>query len=118
MRRQKTFELDLRANPLYQPGKDKYWEPISAMLKTYSRDDPPTRPHLAVPVPLPEYLLKQARDPRVSAYHEAVADLINIAFYFLLRVSEYTKPRSHKQHTHPFHIKNHCHVKTTSQCQS
>ena len=53
--------------------------------------DPEKSPKLAVPVGLPEYLVKKAlRRPKGPARQTAVAHLVNIAFYYLLRVGEYT----------------------------
>ncbi|HEY9815756.1 MAG TPA: hypothetical protein V6D20_08150 [Candidatus Obscuribacterales bacterium] len=65
-------------------------------------------PQLAVPVTLPEHLLNSARaNPRLGAKQKATADLVNIAFYYLLRVGEYaytTNPK--KRRTTPFQTRN------------
>ena len=72
------------------------------MLRTYRREDPRSKPQLAVPVAAVEYLLSEATtsDP----HQTAVADLTNIAFYYLLRVGEYTKPRHKGTLTVPFRV--------------
>jgi len=102
----KTFELDLQPNPTYQVGAYKqYWAPLRDMLRGYRRDDPKSEPQLAVPVKLTEHLLHQAwTTTNRCPTRLATADLINIAFYYLLRVGEYTKPRSSRTNTIPFRV--------------
>ncbi len=56
------------------------------------RADPPAVPQLAVGIEVPEHLVKEAfklQDPKAHA----IGLLAVIAFYYLLRVGEYTKPR-------------------------
>ena len=62
------------------------------MIEGYRHTDPPTIPQLAVPVTVPHKHYQQsigATDP----LHKRVGCLMMVAFYFLLRVGEYTKPR-------------------------
>ena len=62
------------------------------MVEGFRRDDPPSVPQLAVPIIVPnacfEASCKQS-NPRI----QTAGSLILIAFYYLLRVGEYTKPR-------------------------
>jgi hypothetical protein len=66
--------------------------PFRHLLKAYKNKDPAPQPQLAIPV---------ATIERAATYHQApnsdliraTADLIAIAFFFLLRVGEYTMPR-------------------------
>lgn len=104
----KTFELDLRPNPTYQPGAyGTYWAPIRDMIRCYRRDDPKSSPQLAVPVAITEYLLDAHWNQNPHCPHaQATADLTNIAFYYLLRVGEYTKPRNTKTNTTPIRLKD------------
>ena len=86
------------------------WARLKAQLDCYKRQDPPTLPQLAVPVTLTEHLLDEAfaspaRTP-TKLKQQATADLCNIAFYFLLRVGEYTKPRAVNQNTVLFAVHN------------
>ena len=102
-----TFAMAGLPNPTYQPGLGKaYWDSISRMLATYTREDPKAQPKLAVPVGLTQHLLDQhpQAPPHEAAKREAAADLINIAFYYLLRVGEYTKPKSHRTNTIPIRV--------------
>ena len=102
----KTFELELLPNPVYQLySPQRYWEPLRAMLSAYRRDDPKSQPQLAVPVAITELLLNQHRaNPHHCPHRAAVSDLTNIAFYYLLRVGEYTKPRNTLTNTIPFRV--------------
>ena len=105
-----AFELDCRANPLYQKGAyGTYWRYLRSIIDCYKNEDPATSPKLAVPVKITEHLLTthrhkaQALGP--NARREAIADLINIAFYFLLRVGEYTHSKT-KRRTVPFRVQD------------
>ena len=69
-------------------AEGKYPKAISQLLEGFRRDDPPTQPKLAVPLAVPLYLLEAARSR--GEREKAIADLALIAFYFLLRVGEYT----------------------------
>ena len=68
--------------------------PFSRLLKSYKTDDPPPKPQLALPV---------ATVARAASFHttrhpaltRATADLVTIAFFYLLRVGEYTMPKPH-----------------------
>jgi hypothetical protein len=62
------------------------------MVEGFRRLDPPTTPQLAVPVSIPNLCFSQhnsSDDPKLAA----TGCLTLIAFYYLLRVGEYTKPR-------------------------
>jgi hypothetical protein len=62
------------------------------MVEGFRRQDPPSIPQLAVPVIVPNACFEAAclsSNPK----DEATGCLVIIAFYYLLRVGEYTKPR-------------------------
>jgi hypothetical protein len=62
------------------------------------REDPPSIPQLAVPVSVPIQCYKIAyQATATTAKDRATADLILIAFFYLLRVGEYTTPRRVKK---------------------
>jgi hypothetical protein len=67
--------------------------PISAILSTNRKDDPPPQPQLALPVATIEHAAKYSRanQPELT---RATADLLTVAFFYLLRVGEYTMPRA------------------------
>lgn len=73
--------------------------PISRLLKSYRDQDPPPQPKLALPVSTIEAI---SRNYRWTEHQHAVADLVIIAFFYLLRVGEYTAPaRSRDRRTIP-----------------
>jgi hypothetical protein len=75
------------------------------MIACYRRDDPKSSPQLAVPVSITEHLLDHHRSaPHYCPQRHAIADLTNIAFYYLLRVGEYTKPRTTRTNTIPIRV--------------
>jgi hypothetical protein len=63
--------------------------PIARLLKKYSDEDPPPEPKLAIPV---STISAIAEKYRWSTHLSAVADLVIIVFFYLLRVGEYTAP--------------------------
>jgi hypothetical protein len=63
--------------------------PISRLLKSYQDEDPAPQPKLAVPVSTIDTV---SHLYRWSEHQSAIADLIVIAFFYLLRVGEYTTP--------------------------
>jgi len=99
----KTIELAGFPNPLYRPGTTNYHASIALQMETYKRSDPATQPQVAVPVAIPNYIYRHTRatnDRRLRA----AGDLTLIAFYFLLRVGEYTHHGSGKRRTQQFRL--------------
>lgn len=60
------------------------------MLDGWRKEDPATSKKLPVEADVPEYLCQIGSSPSASAFEAAVGDLTLIAFYYLLRVGEYT----------------------------
>jgi hypothetical protein len=87
----KTFELAGTANPTYR-SEGKYWTKLERQIEGYRRQDPPAQHKLAVPVSLVEFLV-EVGTASPSAKVEAICDMSAIAFYYLLRVGEYTGHR-------------------------
>lgn len=97
------FELAHRPNPLHSlssPSRNPHYHlQLANQLKGYKRADPPVKPQLAVPVSLPHLAVDLAYATSTGTQaiqRQAAADLINIAFYFLLRVGEYTSSSASK----------------------
>ena len=89
----KTIELAGLPSPLYR-SHNKYNLQIERCLEGMRREDPPAIPQLALPITVPNYLHDEAYSEQCDCpWQQAIADLSQIAFYFLLRVGEYTKPR-------------------------
>jgi hypothetical protein len=68
--------------------------PISRLLKKYSDEDPPAEPTLAIPI---STITSITKIYRWTLHLGAVADLAIIAFFYLLRVGEYTSPATPRQ---------------------
>lgn len=56
----------------------------------WRKEDPPTVKKLPVAIDVPELLSAVGAEPTANALDQAVGDLVLIAFYYLLRVGEYT----------------------------
>jgi len=76
-------------------------------LAGFGKEDPATEKKLAVGVDVPELCCKAARRKK-SARARAIGDLILIAFYFLLRIGEYTRKarRNESKQTVQFRMKD------------
>ena len=81
---------DCEENPLKIPGTDDFLLPIHQMLEGFGNDDPACVKKLPVEVDIPEELVKMAQNEFSSWKERRVADLALVAFYYLLRVGEYT----------------------------
>jgi hypothetical protein len=70
--------------------------PFRHLLKAYKNKDPAPQPQLAIPVATIERAAAYHQAPN-SALIRATADLTALAFFFLLRVGEYTMPKRNVQ---------------------
>ena len=89
-------------NPLYG-GDGKLVLPLKYLLDAYKQQDPLVLSQLAVPLEL--ILSAQDLLPSRGIQYKRAAQLITIAYFYLLRVGEYTKPRK-KTRTVQFRIKD------------
>ena len=87
----KTIELAGLPSPIYQTEKT-YKIPVARLVEGYRREDPPAVPQLALPVSIPTHCRSSAYT-RTCDKEKAIGDLTIIAFFYLLRVGEYTKPK-------------------------
>ncbi len=86
------FVLDGRPDPRKSsPAQQSLDLPISRLIKSYWDSNPLPEPKLALPI---STITAIAKNYRWSPHLEAVADLVTIAFFYLLRVGEYTSPSS------------------------
>jgi hypothetical protein len=60
------------------------------MYDGWRKHDPPTTKMLPVESDVPEWLVDRGRDSGATELDKAVGDLVMVAFYYLLRVGEYT----------------------------
>jgi hypothetical protein len=96
-----TFQLAGQPSPLVT-AQGTYYKAIAQQLEGYRRSDPPSLPQLAAPLHLIHYILQKHGHQDASQQDKALADCILIAFYFLLRVGEYTYANpTTKKRTHP-----------------
>jgi hypothetical protein len=84
----KNFEMDGRPNPTYR-SEGKFGLQIKRLIEAYRRQDPPAQHKLAVPVSLVKHLQDLCKVSSLEKV-KTVFDMSTIAFYYLLRVGEYT----------------------------
>ena len=103
----KTIELAGYRSPVYR-SPNVYNLQVECLVEGYRRQDPPSVPQLVVPIEVPENMANTAY---LSDHPllQAIADLALIAFYYLLRVGEYTAPA--------FVIRNGQRIRTTRTVQ-
>lgn len=71
---------------------------FTRLYHSYKNEDPAPKPQLALPISVIEDILKnEGASP--SPTDQALADLVILAFFFLLRVGEYTPPGNRKTRT-------------------
>jgi hypothetical protein len=87
----KTIQLAGKESPLYR-ADGTYTLVLERMIEGYRRQDPAAVPQLAVPIILPNMCYNAAMLSNSPAT-KAAGQLCLIAFYYLLRVGEYTQPR-------------------------
>ena len=102
---------DYANNPIFRDPKHHRYQ-IRELLRGYDKEDPKSRPQLAIPVKVVEHIHHQTYNNPKPGWnhntrnnHQATSDLITVAFYYLLRVGEYTKsPPSSEKQTIPFRV--------------
>ena len=77
-------------NPTKLIGSDKMLPRLQQMYDGWRKEDPPTMKQLPVEADVPEYLADRGRGLGGSEQDRAIGDLVLIAFYYLLRIGEYT----------------------------
>jgi hypothetical protein len=77
-------------NPTKTLGSEKFFPCLQQCIDGYRKQDPASHKKLPVEADVPEYLIECVLDPSASELDKAVGDLSLIAFYYLLRVGEYT----------------------------
>jgi hypothetical protein len=60
------------------------------MLDGFRKEYPPTTKQLPVKADVSEFLVKLGQEPKARELDRAIGDLTTIAFYYLLRIGEYT----------------------------
>ncbi len=85
-----TIALACNDNPIKINGSDKLLSRLQIMLNGYGKEDPATIKKIPVQADVPELLVSTAYQGGGTEMDKAAADLTMIAFYYLLRVGEYT----------------------------
>jgi hypothetical protein len=85
-----TIALACNANPTKISGSEKLLPRVQIMLDGYGKEDPVTIKKLPVQLDVPELLVTMAYNCSGTVKDKAVANLTMSAFYYLLRVGEYT----------------------------
>ena len=96
-----SCQLAGQPSPVHK-AHETYVLPVARLVEGMRRLDAPAVPQLAIPVAVPKRILATAIQ-RNTPLALAVGDLSIIAFFFLLRIGEYTRapidPRMKKQKT-------------------
>ncbi len=74
-------------------------------IESFKRTDPATKKHLAVPVEVPNYIFRTTRNS-TDRRMKAVGEMTLVAFYFLLRVGEYTHHGNGQRRTQQFRLQD------------
>ena len=84
------ISLACGTNPTKIAGSERLLPRLAQTLDGWRKEDPPTTKQLPVEADVPELLAEKGRDGNTSTLERAVGDLTLIAFYYLLRIGEYT----------------------------
>ena len=95
-------------NPTKEAHSDNLVERLQQMMEGYRKEDPPTLKKLPVEVDVPELLATRGLMPCATELHAAIGDWGLIAYYYLLRVGEYTvkRLRNESKQTKQFKMKD------------
>ncbi len=85
-----TIEMARNVNPTKIMGADKFLPAVQVLLDGYGKTDPPTNKKLPVESDVPELLIDMGYGTGGTPHSQAIGDLALIAFYYLLRIGEYT----------------------------
>ena len=85
-----TISMAVGNNPTKLLGSDKFLPALQIMIEGYDKEDPPTRKMLPIETDVPQLLVDVGYGNTGTSHTKAIGDLTLIAFYFLLRIGEYT----------------------------
>ena len=100
-----TISLACGTNPTKIAGSDKMIPRLQQILDGWCKGDPPTKKQLPVEADVPEYLVGLGRAMTATELDRAVGDLVLIAFYYLLRIREYTVKGRREETKQMVHLK-------------
>ena len=85
-----------QVNPTKIPHSDKLLIRLQAMLTGFRREDPATNKKSSVEVDMPEFLAALGRCKGALELPKSIGDCVLMAYYYTLRVGEYTVKRGKK----------------------
>jgi hypothetical protein len=85
-----AIALATNTNPTRIVGSNKLLPHLQQMLDGFRKADPPTTKQLPVEADVPEFLIQLGLSPEARELNRAISNLTMIAFYYLLRIGEYT----------------------------
>jgi hypothetical protein len=85
-----TISLAKGINPTKMEFSDKFIPRLAQMFQGWRKEDPPIIKKLPVEADIPEFLSALGKSNSTNQLDKAIGDLTLIAFYYLLRVGEYT----------------------------
>jgi hypothetical protein len=77
-------------NPTKITGSKRILPRLQQIYDGWLKEDPPTTKQPPVETDIPELLIEQGQSALATELDQAIGDLTLIAFYYLLRISEYT----------------------------
>ncbi len=89
--------LACRTNLVKMLGSKKILTHLQQTLNGWRHEDPPTSKKLPVESDIPKFLVNKMGHRLPTALNHTVADLTTIAFYYLLRIGEYTVKGTRKK---------------------
>ena len=92
-----TIALAHEVNPVKLRNSKELVPRLSEMLAGFRKDDPATMKKLPVEVDIPELMAAMGLECNATELTKSVGDLALVAFYYLLRVGEYTVKRCKNQ---------------------
>ena len=100
--------MDRKYNPLKMNGSDKLLQPLQLLMAGYKKWDKPVEKKLPVEADVVELLCVLGQVIGATQRDAVVGDWALIAFYYLLRVGEYTEKssRGDTKQTVPFRMKD------------
>ena len=103
-----TISMDRNYNPLKMNGSDKLLQPLQLMMSGFKKWDKPVEKKLPVEADVVELLCMLGQLELASTKEAVLGDWALIAFYYLLRVGEYTEKseRGDSKQTVSFRMKD------------
>ena len=102
------ISMDRKHNPLKMDGSDKLLHPLAVMMSGLKKWDKPTEKKMPVEVDVCELLCQLGQLDVATSDDEVLGDWVLVAFYYLLRVGEYTQKntRNNTKQTVAFRLKD------------